>query len=546
MIESLTMDLCLILIAAFLSGLVCRKLGASPVVGYLLVGAFIGRSGFGAVSENRGEIEILAHGGVLLLLFSIGLEFPLDKAREWLSRFVLGGSTQMLLVVIPLVAGLMSLGLNWRPAAILGTALAFSSTVLVFRALSEIGQATTPHGRSIIGILLFQDVALVPILLLVPQLSEKSRPIAAIEYVRLAAASAAFILGILLLRKLMLRVGIELLVALRSTELVVLFMMAFLFSISLIAHTMGLTAIMGAFGAGLVLSGNRLTPQMDALVLPFRECFAALFFTSLGMLLNLRLFWSDAVFLVACLADILALKWLAGWMALVVTGSEWHTALGMGLGISQVGEFSFILALQGLQEGLLTEVHYQRVLCLSLGTLVLTPQLLRYGLRLIEHPAPTKYPEQQVHLPTSTDLLRAIVVGIAPAGRQIASRLELAGYEVCVVDLSPVNVYPFTQEGFRAVTGDATDPSVLDKADIKTADLVVVCVPRDEDGIRIVRSARLLNRDCRIMARCHYLNNTNTVKKAGANVVISEEGEALNALLKLMDEVQSYHETRQT
>ncbi|MDP6359720.1 MAG: cation:proton antiporter [Planctomycetota bacterium] len=470
MIETLTIDLCFILIAAFLSGLVCRKIGASPVVGYLLVGAALGRSGFGAVSDSRGEIEILAHGGVLLLLFSIGLEFPLEKAREWLSRSVLGGSTQMLLVAVPIVVGLMSLGLNWRSAAILGTALAFSSTVLVFRALSEIGQATTPNGRSIIGILLFQDVALVPILLLIPQLSEKSRPIATFEYVRLAAAAAAFILGILLLRKLMLRVGIALLVALRSTELVVLFMMAFLFSISLIAHGMGLTAVMGAFGAGMVLSGNRLTPQMDALVLPFRECFAALFFTSLGMLLNLRLFWNDAAFLVACLAGVLAVKWLAGWMALVLTGSGWRTALSMGLGISQVGEFSFILALQGLQAGVLSEVHYQRVLCLSLGTLVLTPQLLKYGLRLIEHPAPSKRPDQQVHLPTSKDLLRAVVVGIGPAGRQIASRLELAGYEVCVVDLSPVNVYPFTQEGFRAVTGDATNPGVLDRADTKTAD----------------------------------------------------------------------------
>jgi CPA2 family monovalent cation:H+ antiporter-2 len=546
MIESLTIDLCFILIAAFLSGSLCRKLGASPLVGYLLVGAIIGKSGFAAVSDDRQEIEILAHGGVLLLLFSIGLEFPLEKARERLSRFVLGGSTQMLLVTVPVVAGLMSLGVDWRSATVLGTALAFSSTVLVFRALSDIGQSTTPHGRTIIGILLFQDVALVPILLLIPQLSEKSRPIAAFEYVRLAAASAAFILGILLLRKLILKVGIQMLVALRSTELVVLFMMAFLFSISLIAHTMGLTAVMGAFGAGLILSGNRLTPQMDALVLPFRECFAALFFTSLGMLLNLRLFWNDAAFLVACLAGVLALKWLAGWVALVVTGSGRRTALGMGLGISQVGEFSFILALQGLQAGVLTEVHYQRVLCLSLGTLILTPQLLKYGLRLIEHPATPERQDQRFHLPTSKDILRSVVIGIGPAGRQIASRLELAGYEVCVVDLSPVNVYPFTQEGFLAVAGDATNPDVLDQADTRSADLVVVCVPGDEDGIRIVRSARLLNRDCRIMARCRYLNNTNALQKAGADVVISEEGEALNTLLKLMDEVQSYHETKQT
>ncbi|MDP6504266.1 MAG: NAD-binding protein, partial [Planctomycetota bacterium] len=103
-----------------------------------------------------------------------------------------------------------------------------------------------------------------------------------------------------------------------------------------------------------------------------------------------------------------------------------------------------------------------------------------------------------------------------------------------------------TQEGFRAVTGDATNPGVLDRADTKTADLVVVCVPRDEDGIRIVRTARLLNRDCRIMARCRYLNNTNAVRKAGADIAISEEGEALNALLKLMDEVQNYHDTKQT
>jgi len=533
-------DLLIILAAGLLAGLVCRKFGISMVVGYLFIGALIGKGGLDWVSDENHEVERLAEAGVLLLLFSIGLEFLLEDAREWISKLLIGGTAQMLLVAVPVGFGLMALGLSWQAAALLGCAAAFSSTVLVFKALAEYGEANSSHGRRAIGVLLFQDAALIPLLLVVPYLTEDSQKAGPRDYLQLAATSLLFVGGVLVLRKGIARLAVPLLAGLRSTELMVLFMLAVLVGVSFGAYIAGLPPLVGAFAAGLMFSGNRLTGQIDALVLPFRESFAAIFFVSLGMLFDVTNLYHDFVLIAAGLVTVLLLKWLASLLALRLTGLGWWAAVGTGLGLAQVGEFSFVLALRGWEAGVITEADYHRVLCLALGTLILTPQMLKLGLRLVRSPGAPEQPEGHSGPGPPEGPLRAVVVGIGVAGRQIASRLELAGFDVCAVDLSPVNLYPFAQQGFRTVPGDASDLSVLRKAEAHHSHLVVICVPDDEVGLRVLRAARALNRSCRVLTRCRFLANAPAFRKAGANRVVSEEREALNALLHVLDDLEQW------
>jgi len=568
--ESLVIDLLLILLAGLLAGMVCKRLGISVLVGYLLVGGLIGGGGLGLVAsgENR-ELQELAEIGALLLLFAIGIEFSLRELMR-LSRYMLiGGALQMLLVVVPVTVLLMMGGKGWPSALLYGSAVALSSTVVVFKALHDYGQSASPHGRRAVGILLFQDAALVPLLLLVGVLTGEGESPTTWTWVLLVFKSAAFVLGVAALRWVIARWLVPLLAGLRSTELLILFVLAVVAGMGLLAHEIGLPPALGAFAAGLMLSGNRLTGQIDALVLPYREAFAAVFFVSLGTLMEFEPLLDAPLLMFGALIGVIALKTLAAALALRAVGLNWRAAAGMGLGLAQMGEFSFILLMSGTApmvagEPLVAGVNYARFLLLALGSLILTPYLIRMGLRWadprLEEQMEGPGPESRF---APTD--RALVVGMGPIGRQVASQLELRGLDSCLLDLSPVNLHPFAQQGFHTVAGDASDERVLRRADAQHARLVVITVPDDEAARRIVRAVVQLQRrhprespgsassgeaepraaeprvtepdgaDCIIAVRCRYQMNVAGLKRLGADVVVSEESEAGGALLRLLD-----------
>lgn len=535
--DNLIIQLLIILAAGFVAGTICKLLRTSPLIGYLLAGTLLGRGAFNVIGNDEG-LQLLAEAGVLLLLFAVGLEFSLDELAR-LSRYLaIGGAVQMLLVALPVMGLSMLLGKPWNSALLLGAAVAFSSTVLVFKALVERGQTDSPHGRRAIGILLFQDAALVPLLLLVPLLTGHGPAAGPAEYLLLAGKALAYVLGVVLLHEAMQRWIVPLLARLRSPELMLLFTLAVLGGMSLLAVHIGLPATLGAFAAGLVLSGNRLTAQVDALLLPFRETFSAVFFVSLGLLLDPRIFWDEASLILPGLLGILALKTTAAAVALRLTALPWRAAWGMGLGLSQLGEFSFVLVLAGLQAEVLSEADYRRMLAFALGTLVLTPFLIKRGIERfgLKDEAGRDVPQRLPTLPG--EVIETVVIGVGLAGSRVAARLEVLGHDVCLVDRSPVNLHPFAQQGFRTVAGEASDPAVLGRARIAQAALVVVCVPHDEVGGQIVRTVRAVNATCFVLVRCRYSANVRIARRAGANHVLSEEAVASEALLSVLEKLQ--------
>lgn len=543
LVNQLVADLLVVLAAGFLAGAFCKRIGISLLVGYLVIGAVIGKGGLGFVSQENHELEYLASAGALLLLFSVGIEFSLEELSRLSRYLVVGGAVQMVLVTVPLTLVCLAVGMAWRPALLAGAAGALSSTILVFKALAECGQTTQPAGRRAIGILLFQDVALVPMMLLLPLLTGGGDQPTLGLFGLLLGKSLLFVVAVVLLRYTIARWVVPILAGLRSLELVVLFTLTVLGGVCWGAFAMGLPPALGALAAGLILSGNRLSKQIDTLILPYRETFAAIFFVTLGTLLRPLVFFEEPLLLAAGLVGMLILKSLAATVALKLVGLSWKAAVGMGIGLAQLGEFSFLLVAQGVGQGLLSLADYNRMLFIGLGTLILTPQLIKLGLRWTDAEQPDHRVESAALSRLSKPFQKAIVIGIGPIGRQIASRMELFGVDVCLVDLSPINLHPFAQQGFHTVAGDARDPDVLRRADVEQCRLAVVCVPDDETANQTVRSLRELNTTMFVLVRCRFLANIATAMKAGADSVISEEQEASGALLRRCEDVlRTHHE----
>ncbi len=541
---TLVYDLLMILTAGLAAGLVCRRLQISVLPGYLIAGALLGQGGLGWVTDDAHEIAYLAEAGVFLLLFAIGLEFSLDELLRLGRDLVIGGSVQMTAVALPVAVLLLAIGYGWQPAWVIAAAVAFSSTVLVFKALTEEGHASLPHGRRAIGILLFQDAALIPLLLLIPLLTGTGQPVSLRSYLELAVVSAMFLLAVVGLRRALGSWIIPLFASYRSRELVVLFTLTSLGAVTLAAYRLGLPPAIGAFAAGLIFNGNRWTKQIDALVLPFRDTFAAVFFVSLGLLFDPRLVVQDPWLMLAGFIGLILLKALAATLALRLTGLAWPTALGMGVGLAHVGEFAFVLLLLAQHAGVVTSADYHRIVALAIGSLILTPLLLKTGLRGIP---PV---EEAAGGPRLGDLLSgtgppAVVIGAGAIGRQVTSRLETAGKDVCLIDLSPLNLHLFAQLGFRTVAGDATELAILRNAAVEEIALAVVCVPDDDVACRIVKNIRTLNPGCVVLVRCRYQNNVPKLTHLRADRVVSEEAQATDALLRIFDELDQEAETSQ-
>ena len=538
MFGTLIYDLLIILAAGLVAALVCRSLQISVLVGYLVVGGIIGHNSLGWVVDSQHEVETIAEAGVFLLLFSIGLEFSLAELWRLGRHLLVGGSVQMLLVALPVAALLLGFGTPWPVAVLVAAAAAFSSTVLVFKALAEWGQLSLPHGRRAIAILLFQDVLLIPLLLATPLLIGSGETADARAFALLGFTSASFVVSVILAREILARWIIPWFANLRSIELIVLFVLVTLSGVTLAAHWIGLPAAIGALAAGLIFSDNRWTQQIDALVLSLRETFTAIFFVSLGLLFDPSLLWNEPLFMFGCLAGLITLKALAATVALRLTGLGWRASGGTGLGLAHVGEFAFVLLLLGWTEGILSDAIYTRFITLAIGSLVLTPLLLKLGL----HQAKAQPLLNELQRAVDQSGLagrQAIVVGAGLVGRRVATHLETTGHDVCLVDRSPINLHPFNQQGFRTTAGDATHPQVMELAGADTMSLLVICIADDLAAIRIVRDMRSRNSTCFILVRCRFQSNVAKLTSGGADRVVSEEAQTSDSLLRILGNAET-------
>lgn len=537
MVESLLV----ILTTGLIASLLCRQFSLPSLMGYMVTGIAIGPSALGLIRAGVGDIEHVAEIGVFLLLFSIGLELSTEQLSRSVKFLLVGGPVQMLLVAIPTALLLSWLGWTASKALLIGATFSFSSTVLVFKSLGELGGVATRSGRGTIAILLFQDAALIPLLLGLPLLiPNKSGDVngawvQVLQWLNMGLITTGFIAGTLLFRLFMTHIAIPRIMKHRSPEIVVLLAIVVLGVVTLIASRVGLPAEVGAFAAGVILGGTRWAEQIDTLILPFREVFSAIFFVSLGLLIEPEAIFGRPLLITGLILGLILLKIIAALIALQATGLSFRGAIGPALGLAHVGEFAFVLIVLASTAGVVDQSERQIAFAVAGGTLLVAPLLIRWGFQNVVAEPRESAKGTLVFSDIPTDLPHAIIIGMGPIGRATASQLNTMGYQLSCVDLNPLNLQAFAQEGVaRVIAGDAESADCLNAAGIGQAKLVIICIPQDEIALRVTGQCRTLNAQTVIIVRCRYVHTMNQLRSAGATHVISEEANAAKELVKLI------------
>ena len=525
----LLQDLLVLLLASVPIAFIFNRLRLPTIVGFMITGVLIGPYALGLI-HDVGAIELLAEIGVVLLLFTIGLEFSLRRIAEMKRLVLLGGGLQVILTVLIVAAITNFLG---RPAALavfIGFLIALSSTAIVLKSYIDRAEIDAPHGRAAVGILLFQDLSIVPMMLLIPILGGEQRTPWKIA-VTLGLAFAAIAIIIFAARTLVPYLLFHI-VRLRSPEVFIISIVLLSLGTSWITSQFGLSLALGAFIAGMVLSESEYSHQIVADILPFRDVFNSLFFISIGMLLSLSTLATDFLTVLVWVVALILGKALLVLAVVRLLGYSLRVSTMAAIGLAQVGEFSFILAKAGLPDGLLSTVDYQRFLAASILSMIATPFLIKAAPR-IGYAVQSAFSPDSLLEPTVTGFDAAepdmrghvIIIGYGLNGRNLAKVLRKTSVPYLVMELNAEAVRAARDEGERIVYGDATRKEVLHHIGLEHARILVLAISDPTATRRTVWLARQMNPDIHIIVRTRYMAEMTDLQQLGANEVIPEEFE---------------------
>ena len=507
-----------------------KLLRVPTVVGFLLAGVLIGPGGLELI-QDRHNIEVLAEIGVVFLLFTIGLKFSVSELLN-MKVMVLGvGGLQVAITVavVAVIAGLV--GQDARPAVFLGTLAALSSTAIVLRLLEERGDIHAPHGRLILAVLIFQDLAVIPMMLFVPLLSGESTSTTGALFALLESVA---LMGVILVaaRWLYPRV-LRQVVRTRSRELFVLTSLFVVLGTAWAAGLAGISLALGAFLAGIMISESEYSLQILTEISPLRDAFASLFFISVGMLVDPSRWWVDPVHTVTLVGAVVLVKTLVVLVLALLFGFGFRVATLAGLGLAQIGELSFVLASEGAGHGLIDGALYQDFLSISVLTMALAPFALHLSPRLAGHAQRMAWLEQYLYrrrgmLEAGRDEAPAlsghvIVVGYGVNGRNVVDALRRLGVAYVVSEMNPRTVTALRGQGEAIHYGDATRPEVLSHLGVERARVLVVTIADAASSRQICAAARRMSDALVILVRTRFVSDVDDLLRLGANEVVPEE-----------------------
>jgi CPA2 family monovalent cation:H+ antiporter-2 len=525
-------DLLVILLVSVPVAFVCLRLKLPLLVGLMLTGIAIGPYGLGLVTEIE-AIEVLAEIGVMLLLFTIGLEFSLRRLGEMKRLVLIGGGLQVGFTIAGTAAIAVLFGRSVSQAVFFGFLVALSSTAIVLKTYVERNEVDAPHGRAGVGILLFQDISIVLMILLVPILGGKGVSFTQI-LINLGGSLLALVIIVVaawfFLPKFLRRV-----VELRSPEVFLLTVVLLCLGMSWITSYFGLSLALGAFIAGMVLADTDYNHQVTAEVLPFRDVFNSLFFVSIGMLLSLHALALNLGWVAILVICLIIGKALVIWGIVKILGFPQRIAVMTGLGLAQIGEFSFVLAKVGRESNLLPDGDYQSFLAASIISMIATPFLINIAPRVgyfvqalfsDGESIGLESSEEDIHLTSSGGLNQhVIIVGYGLNGRNLARVLRTVGVPYTILDADAVTVRQAKDKGEKINFGDATRREVIMHAGVENAWVLVLAMSDAAAARRTVSTARLLNAKLHIIVRTRYTAEITELLELGANEVIPEEFE---------------------
>lgn len=509
----------------------CHRLRIVPIVGFLAAGVAVGPHAAGLVTDIE-LISAAAEVGVILLLFTIGVEFHLEKLARIRRVIVVGGGLQVTLTVAAVAGGLVLLGVAPAAGVYTGFLVALSSTVIVLKLLDDRGRTDGPSGRITLGTLIFQDLAVVLMVLLVPVLAGGAASAAELGWV---LARAAVMVGLVLtLARKIVPALLDRIAETRDDELFLLAVVVICLGTAWLAELAGISLALGAFLAGLVVSESRFREHAVGEILPLRTVFNAVFFVSVGMLLDLRIFLEHPGAVAGSAAAILLLKTAVTTAAVRLLGYPLRLALPVGLMLAQVGEFSLVLARIGGRAGLAPAgagaAGEQVFLAVAVLLMAATPFLMRAGFRLLEPRGADGAPAAGEEPAGPSD--HVIVGGFGRTGRWLARALERLRVPYRIVDLNPVSVEEARARGVPITFGDLARPRTLREAGLARARLLVLALNDPDSTEAAVRMARRERPDLPILVRSRYLVEAEALREAGASEVVGEEVEAASRLVE--------------
>ncbi|MFN2398652.1 MAG: cation:proton antiporter [Gemmatimonadaceae bacterium] len=508
-----------------------HRLRLPSIVGFLITGVVCGPYGFGLV-KGVSNVESLAEIGVILLLFTVGIEFSMQQLLRVRKFLFLGGALQVALTVGATTLGATALQLDWRVALFLGMLVALSSTAIVLRLFADRGETDSPHGQAALGILIFQDICIVPMVLFAPILAGQGTGYGAIAII--AAKAIAFVAAAVFAARYVVPRVLGYVVNTRKRETFLLTIILLCLGTAWASAQVGLSLALGAFIAGLIISESEYSHQALGEILPLREVFNSLFFVSIGMLFDVRTVLANPATVLTALIVVILIKTSVTFVVTFGLGQSLRIAIIAAFGLAQIGEFSFVLSKVGSELGLLNERLDQLFLAVAVGTMAITPALHALAPRLaqmLEHRAPRRWVTGRalpaVTVPAIADPPRdhTIIVGYGVNGRNLARVLASVNIPFVVVEMSPERVRAERKRGRKIIYGDATRFEILEHAGIFRARIIAIGISDATATRSATALVRRMNPSVHIVVRTRYIHEMEPLFALGADEVIPEEFE---------------------
>jgi CPA2 family monovalent cation:H+ antiporter-2 len=523
--------------------LLFHKIRVPTIIGFLLTGMLAGPYGLKLIDSIHG-VELLAEVGVVLLLFTIGIEFSVKNLIQIRKSVLMGGSLQVFLTTLSVFFIARLLDLSFAEAVFAGFLVALSSTAIVLKIIQQQAQVDTPHGSTTLGILIFQDIIIVPMILVTPILAGATENVGGSLLV--LAAKGIGIIGLMIISAKWIVPYILFHIAqTRSRELFLLSIILICLSVAWITSSAGLSLALGAFLAGLIISESEYSHQTLGDILPFRDVFMSFFFISIGMLLDVDFLFQHPVTIVLVAIGIILLKSIIAGSVTLLMGFPLRIGILVGLALCQVGEFSFILSRTGVEYGLLDGFIYQMFLTSSVLTMAATPFIITLAPRLADDILKLPLPKRLISGYYSYPCIKAevkkdhlIIIGFGVNGRNVARAARAAGISYIIIEMNPETVKSEQAHGEPIYYGDATHEAVLAHANIKDARIGLIAINDPAATRRITEVFRRFNPKIHLIVRTRFLQEMEPLYELGADQVIPEEFETS---VELFSRVLAYY-----
>lgn len=524
-------DLLIILGFSVLVVFLFQRLRLPSILGFLATGMLIGPTGLSLINAVE-EIEVLAEIGVVLLLFVIGLELSLKQLVSIRKTVFLGGALQVGLTVGVTLLVAYLLGFTWPEAVFIGFLFSLSSTAIVLKILQERNEISTPHGRNALGILIFQDLIVVPMMLVTPILAGQSTDVGYAIFELVVKSFLVVLFTLLSARYLMPKVLFAI-ARTNSKELFLLATITFCFGVAWITSEIGLSLALGAFLAGLIISESEYSYQATSIILPFRELFTSFFFVSIGMLLDFPFFLAHAWVILGLALMVFLIKGALAGLAAILLRYPPKTVVLTGLALFQVGEFAFILSKVGIGYGLLSPEMNQYFLAVSIVTMLATPFVFMYSESFVRKFVPKSIQEKwRGALPEieSADDFSSlenhlVIIGFGLNGKNVSRAAEYSKIPYVIIESNADRVRREKAKGLPIIFGDGSQDHILESVAVHQARVVVIAISDREETKAIITHIRAISSGVFIIVRTRYVKEIIPLLAMGADEVIPEEFE---------------------